>query len=263
MPVISLTTDFGLRNEFVGILKGVIYRIAPHATLVDVTHMVAPQDIHEGSLALARAHAFFPEGTIHLYVVDPGVGTARRALAGRIGDHFFVGPDNGLLTPIMEDAERTKRSIEFVQLANPKYWLPMVSRTFHGRDIFAPVAAHLANGISLNEFGDSMTDPVRLVSMQPRKTSTGWDAHVIAIDVFGNLTTNLTRRALGGQTDFRFLLRDAEIVGTVESYGHRPPGELVAVVDSEDHIEIAEVNGNAAQRLGAKVGDVVQVILSG
>jgi S-adenosylmethionine hydrolase len=259
MSVISLTTDFGLRNEFVGIMKGVIYGIAPHATLVDITHMVAPQDVQEGSIALARACPFFPAGTIHLYVVDPGVGTARRALAGRIGDQFFVGPDNGLLTPIIQDG----RALELIHLDNPRYWLPTVSRTFHGRDVFAPVAAHLANGVSLGELGRRITDPVLLTQMQPKKTPAGWDAHVMAVDVFGNLTTNLTMQALRGQTDIRFRLRDAEIVGIVDSYGHRLPGDLVAVVDSEDHIEIAEVNGNAARRLGAKVGDVVQVILSG
>src|SRR5689334_23321291 len=141
MPVISLTTDFGLRNEFVGIMKGVIYTICPSASLVDLTHMIAPQNVHEGSLALARAYSFFPKGTIHLYVVDPGVGTARRALAGRIGDHFFVGPDNGLLTPIIEEAELGVLPVEFVHLESSKYWLPKISRTFHGRDIFAPVAA--------------------------------------------------------------------------------------------------------------------------
>src|SRR5690349_21794857 len=146
MTVITLTTDFGLRNGFVGIMKGVIYRIAPQVEIVDISHGIAPQDVHEGAYTLWRAVPFFPPSTIHVYVVDPGVGTQRRALAARLGEHYFVGPDNGLLTPLIEEAERNHQPIEFIHLNNPKYWLPKISRTFHGRDIFAPTAAHLATG---------------------------------------------------------------------------------------------------------------------
>lgn len=261
MSIISLTTDFGIRNGFVGVLKGVIYKIAPDVKIADISHMIAAQDIHEGAFALWRAYSFFPRNTVHVYVVDPGVGTKRRPLAARLGDQYFVGPDNGLLTPIIEDAERENTKMEFVELDNPKYFLPKVSRTFHGRDIFAPVAAHLANGVSLSELGRAFNDPVRLEMSHPEKTSRGFNAHVTVIDIFGNISTDLPASALQGRTDVLFRLRGAEVNGVIESYGHRSAGDLVALVDSEDFIEIAVVNGSAAQKLGAQVGDVVDVIV--
>jgi S-adenosylmethionine hydrolase len=260
MPVITLTTDFGLRNGFVGVMKGVIYKLSRDVKIVDISHSIPAQDIHEGAITLWRAYSFFPKDTVHVYVVDPGVGTDRRPMAARIGDYFFVGPDNGLLTPIIEDGERRDQMIEFVRLDNPKFWLPKVSRTFHGRDIFSPVAAHLANGVHLKDMGLPITDPVRLKLPRPEQTSTGWRVHVTVIDIFGNLTTDLPAEALQGRTDVLFRLRGAEINGIVESYGHRQPGDLVAVVDSENYIEIAVVNGNARERLGARVGDTVEVI---
>lgn len=262
MSIISLTTDFGIRNGFAGILKGVIYGIAPDVRIVDISHTIAAQDVLEGSFALWRAYSFLPKNSIHVYIVDPGVGTKRRALAARLGDHFFVGPDNGLLTPMLEDAERTGGITDFIELDNPKYWLPKVSRTFHGRDIFAPVAAHLANGASLHDLGSSLNNPVRLQLMHPQKTGTGWMAHITVIDIFGNLTTDLPAETILGRAGILFRLKGAEIKGIADSYGHRAAGDLVAVVDSEDYIELAVVNGNAAERLNAKVGDVVEVILS-
>lgn len=261
MTVITLTTDFGLRDGFAGIMKGVIYGIAPQVKIVDISHTISPQDVREGALTLWRATPFFPPGTIHLYVVDPGVGTTRRPLAARLGDHCFVGPDNGLLTPLIHDAEEHKKSIEFVHLNNPKYWLPKISRTFHGRDIFAPVAAHLANGVSLRELGTHFDDPVLIELPRPEQTKNGWIAHITAIDVFGNLTTDLPISALQGRNDILFRLAGAEVRGITESYGHKGPGDLIAVVDSEDYLEIAVVNGNAAQKLDAKVGDRVEVVL--
>ena len=140
MTVITLTTDFGLRSGFAGVMQGVIYGLAPQVKIVDITHFVSPQDIREGAYTLQRAAPFFPEGTIHIFVVDPGVGTARRPLAARLGDHFFVGPDNGLLTPLIEEAEQNGRPIEFVHLNRPQFWRRTISRTFHGRDIFSPAA---------------------------------------------------------------------------------------------------------------------------
>lgn len=262
MSIISLTTDFGLRNGFVGVMKGVIYQIAPDVKIVDISHSIAPQDIQEGAFTLWRAYSFFPEGTVHVYVVDPGVGTDRRPITARIGNYFFVGPDNGLLTPIIEDSERNDQAMEFIHLNNPKLWLPKVSHTFHGRDIFSPVAAHLARGISLKDIGSPIEDPVRLKLPRPERTSTGWRAHVRVIDIFGNLTTDLSAEALQGRTDILFRLRGVEVSGIVESYGHRQSGDLVAVIDSENHVEIAVVNGSAQERLGAKVGDPVEVMLN-
>jgi S-adenosyl-L-methionine hydrolase (adenosine-forming) len=260
MTIITLTTDFGLRDGFVGIMKGVIYSIAPEAKVVDISHSIAPQNIQEGAFTLARAAPFFPADTIHIFVVDPGVGTQRRPLAARLGEQYFVGPDNGMLTPLIEDAEQSKKEVEFVHLNNPKYWLPKVSRTFHGRDVFAPVGAHLASGVSLAAFGPRLNDPVRIELPHPEKTDTGWIAHITGIDVFGNLTTDLSASALQGRTDVLVRLRDAEVNGITDSYGNKQPGDLIALVDSEDRLEIALVNGSAARKLGASVGDTVEVI---
>lgn len=260
MTIITLTTDFGLRDGFVGTMKGVIYSIAPEAKIVDISHSIAPQNIQEGAFILARAVPFFPADTIHVFVVDPGVGTQRRPLAARLGEHYFVGPDNGMLTPLIDDAEQSKKEVEFVHLNNPKYWLPKVSGTFHGRDVFAPVGAHLANGVALAAFGPRLNDPVRIELPRPAKTDTGWIAHIIGIDVFGNLTTDLPASALQGRVDVLVRLRGAEVDGIVKSYGHKQPGDLIALIDSEDCLEVAVVNGSAAQKLGAQMGDVVEVI---
>lgn len=260
MTIITLTTDFGLRDGFVGTMKGVIYGIAPRAKIVDISHGITPQNIQEGAFTLWRAAPFFPADTVHIFVVDPGVGTQRRPLAARLGDHYFVGPDNGMLTPLIEDAERNQKTIEFVHLNNPKYWLRKVSRTFHGRDVFAPVGAHLANGVLLGALGPRFHDPVRIELPRPEKKENGWIAHVTGIDVFGNLTTDLLASALQGRTDILIRLRGVEVAGIAESYAHKQPGDLIALLDSEDYLEIAVVNGSAAQKLGARVGDALEVI---
>ena len=138
MSIVTLTTDFGIKDGFTGVLKGVIWRICPGAQIADITHSIAPQNVFEGAMALYRAVPFFPTGTIHIAVVDPGVGTTRRPMAASLGGSYFVGPDNGLFTPMIEEAELKKKEAVFVHLDNPAYWLPDVSHTFHGRDIFAP-----------------------------------------------------------------------------------------------------------------------------
>lgn len=262
MPVISLLTDFGTRDGFVGIVQGVILGIAPEVSIVDISHAVPPQQIEAGGLILRRAYRFFPAGTVHMYVVDPGVGTQRRGLAALIGDYFFVGPDNGLLTPILAEAELAGQSIQIVQLTNSHYWRSEVSSTFHGRDIFAPVAAQLALGTSITDLGPALRDPIRIKFAQPRKTSTGWLAHVTSIDTFGNIKTDLRSNDIPGSKALTLEIRNAEVPGLVGTFGERPPGQLIALIDSDDHLEIAEVNGSAAARLGAEVGDEVRVILS-
>jgi S-adenosylmethionine hydrolase len=263
MSIITLTTDFGIKDGFIGTMKGVIWSICPTAQIADISHAIAPQNVLEGALVLWRAHAFFPPGTVHVAVVDPGVGTRRRALAARIGEFYFVGPDNGLFTPEFEQAEKNGLPMEIVHLTNEKYFLSQVSRTFHGRDIFAPVGAHLANGVALAELGPAINDPVRLQMPKPEKTPSGWRAHIIWVDHFGNLATDLPGDMVMGHASIAFHLRGRTVRGLVAAYGDKGPGELVALVDSENYVEIAVVNGNAAQSLGARVGDEVEVIVDG
>ena len=259
MPILTLTTDFGIKDGFVGTMKGVIWSICPAVQIADISHTIAPQNVLEGAFALWRAYSFFPAGSVHVAVIDPGVGTRRRPMAARLGGHYFVGPDNGLFTPIYEDAEKNGWPLEIVHLANGKFFLPEVSRTFHGRDIFSPVAAHLANGAPLADLGPAITDPVRLTMPKPEKAPLGWRAHVTVIDIFGNCTTDLPASALMERERVTFRLRGGEVRGLVASYGHKQPGELVALVDSENYVEIAIVNGSAAKTLGVQVGDVVEV----
>ena len=260
MPTITLTTDFGLKDGFVGTLKGIIWSICPLAQIADISHTIAPQNVLEGAFALWRAYPFFPPGSVHVAVVDPGVGTRRRPLAARLGAHVFVGPDNGLFTPMFADAEKNGWPVEIVHLTNGKYFLTQVSHTFHGRDIFAPVAAHLGNGVPLADLGPVVTDPVRLAMPKPEKTDTGWRAHVTVVDIFGNLTTDLPAAALAKHAHITFHLRGREVGDLVDSYAHALPGELVALEDSENFVEIAIVNGSAALVTGAQVGDVVEVV---
>ncbi len=261
MPIITLTTDFGIKDGFTGVLKGVIWGICPEVHIADITHSISPQNILEGAFALGRAYAFFPSGTIHVAVIDPGVGTQRRPIAARLGMHFFVGPDNGLLTSLYNDAAKSGWPIEVVNLTNERYWLSDVSHTFHGRDIFAPVAAHLAKGVPLFDLGQVLKDPVRLTMPEAEKTPAGWRAHVTVVDTFGNLTTDLPASYLAKRENVIFRLRDRVVNGLVSSYAEHQSGDLVALVDSENYIEIAIVNGSAAYNLGAHVGDLVEVIL--
>ncbi len=258
---ITLTTDFGLKDGFVGAMKGVLLSICPQANLVDISHDISPQNILEGALVFSRAYSYFPAGTIHLAVVDPGVGTERRPVAARLGEHYFVGPDNGLFTPVLEAVEKNAGKVEFVHLTNPKYWLADVSRTFHGRDLFAPVAAHLAKGIPLAELGETISNPVRLNLPKPERTENGWLAHIISIDHFGNLATDLPVANLSGVENPFFRIYGREIHGLVMSYAQQKPGDLVALVNSQKYIEIAVVNGSAVNLLGAFVGGFVEVFL--
>jgi S-adenosylmethionine hydrolase len=260
MPFLTLTTDFGNKDGFIGTLKGVIWSICPSAQIADISHEISPQNVLAGAFALWRAYPFFPEETVHVAVVDPGVGTSRRPIAAHLGTYTFVGPDNGLFTPMFEDAEKNGWRLETVHLKEAKYFRPEVSATFHGRDIFAPVAAHLANGVPLANLGPAILDPVRLSMPKPEKTTRGWLAHVTVIDIFGNCTTDLPAAVLTERERITFHLRGHEVRGLAASYGHEQPGELIALVDSENYVEIAVVNGSAALKLGAQVGELVEVV---
>lgn len=267
MKLVTLLTDFGLKDGNVGVMKGVILGMAPDTHIVDLSHQISPQDVREGALILARSVPYFPAGTIHVAVVDPGVGTARRPIAAQIGAQRFVLPDNGLLTLLLERAEGQVESgeparVEIVHLDRPRYWLPQVSQVFHGRDIFAPVAGHWVSGVPLHELGTPVYDPVRLEFPRPQPTPTGWRGEVIHIDHFGNLSTNIRYEHLGEAPVARVRICGVEIAGMIRTFGERSPGDLVALYGSTGNLIICQVNGSAARQLGAVVGEPVEVILT-
>ena len=264
MTVITLMTDFGIKDGNVGVMKGVIWGICPTAQISDLSHMIQAQNIREAGYILVRSVPYFPKGSIHVVVVDPGVGTERRPMAAQIGDWFYVGPDNGTISGWLERASQEGWRTEFVDLNHPQYWLQNVSHVFHGRDIFSPVAAHLANGVALSELGVPFDNPVFLELPKPEKMEHGWQGEVIHIDHFGNVSTNIRIENLGEavkeKENIIVRLNKVEIIGMVDTFGERPPGELVALIGSTGNLGIGVVNGNAQERLGTKVGDRVEVI---
>ena len=264
MPVITLMTDFGIKDGNVGVMKGVILGICPEAQIVDLSHMIGPQNVREAAFVFARSVPYFPKDSVHTVVVDPGVGTGRRPMASRLGDWFYVGPDNGIITLLLERAERENWTREFVQLDKPEYWLSDVSFVFHGRDIFAPAAAHLARGVSLSEIGTAFSDPIRFQSPEPEPTETGWRGNIVHVDHFGNLASNIRVEHLGQaiqrKEEIVVRLKGVEIAGMVNTFGQQPVGSLVALLGSTGNLIISVVNGNAAARLDAKVGDVIEAI---
>jgi len=257
-PLLVLLTDFGTQDGYVGVMKGVIWGIAPQARIVDLSHAVPPQDVFQGAVLLGRHFTYFPAGTVFVCVVDPGVGTARRAVAGQFGRYYFVGPDNGLCTPMLLWARGRGGVVRIVSASVPQYHLPRVSAVFHGRDIFAPVGAHLASGVPLEALGEPVDDPRLLDFPAVRRTPAGWQAQVVQIDRFGNLATNLERHALGEERVRRVTCKGRS-VPFVHTFAEGQPGSLVAMWDSADLLSIAVVNGSAAQALGAQVGEAVFV----
>lgn len=260
---ISLLTDFGLQDTYVGQMKGVIAGINPDATVVDLTHAIPPQQIRLAAFALADAIDAFPDGTIHVAVVDPGVGSCRRAIAAEIGVHKFVCPDNGLLTAVLE-RYTLKR---FVELDQPRFWRSGVSRTFHGRDIFAPAAAAWSRGIDLAQLGTAINHPLVTLHLphpvQDRDPGTGrprLNAMVMGVDHFGNLITNLTRSQLppdAKQVEIRFA--GQSLSGIAECYADHQEGSLLALFGSSEKLEIAVANGNAAAQLKVGAGESIHV----
>jgi S-adenosyl-L-methionine hydrolase (adenosine-forming) len=261
---ITFLTDFGLVDDLVGTCHGVIKRISPEAEIIDITHGISPQSVLEGALVLANTLPFMPAG-VHLAVVDPGVGSDRRALALRdSGGRLYVGPDNGLLVPA---AERLGGVAAARELANPSYWLEPVSRTFHGRDIFSPVAAHLAEGAALEELGPEL-DPAALVRLELPEPTVGAStirARVLMIDRFGNVQLNLNRRHLervgivpGVQVELEMSTERVYAIAA-RTFSDAPAGEIVLYEDAYENVSIAITSGNAAETLTAAVGDRVRI----
>lgn len=256
MVAITLITDFGLRDGHVGAMKGVIYTIAPQADLYDVSHSIPPQDIRHGGFVLMSAYLFWPPDTIHLIVVDPGVGTERRAVAVRTSRGTFVAPDNGVLSYVLANEPATAA----VSLNNPAYWHQPISPVFHGRDIFGPAAAYLATGVRLEALGEAV-DPTSLVALvvpAPQRHDDGHiTAHVQHVDSFGNCTTDLPGDWVRARSHWRVQIEEQCIEQIDTTFGDVPDGALVALVDSTGFVAIAVRNGDAAQELGMQVGSPV------
>jgi S-adenosylmethionine hydrolase len=245
--IISLLTDFGTQDAFVGIMKGVILGINPSVSLVDLSHAVPSQDVLAGALILRSAVPFFPPGTIHVAVVDPGVGSARRALLVETRTAFFIGPDNGLLS-LAAPADTVIRRIH---LTNEEYWLSPRSSTFHGRDIFVPVAAHLALGVAVECFGTLVSDMERLSLPAVEYRQDSLTGSVIYIDHFGNLVTNISEADLRlfSKQDLLVSIGAVRIYGIVGSYADVAVSRPAALLNSWGMLEIAVRNGSAAQQL--------------
>jgi hypothetical protein len=256
-PIITLTTDFGTSGPYVAAMKGVILTLNPQVRIVDVSHQIAPQNIEEGALCLASVHRFFPAGTIHVAVVDPGVGSARRLLCVLMHDQLFLAPDNGLLTWSARGATKIDR----VELSEPRFWRSSVSATFHGRDMLAPTAAHLSLGVSPNQLGRRVTGWVELRWPAPVRTGTQLIGEVLAVDHFGNLITNLAESDLQLPPGVvpRVSCCGVDIGRLSRTYSDVAEGELVAVIGSSELLEIAVRQGNAAERLRARRGSPVML----
>lgn len=264
MPnLITLTTDFGLTDGFVGVLKGVMLSINPAAQFVDITHDLAPQNVEQGAFVLANSVPFFPCAAIHVCIVDPGVGSARRPIAVQVGATIFVAPDNGVLSLAVQTLEtRGGVKARAFELNQPRYWLPRVSNTFHGRDIFAPCAAHLSQGVPLEAMGMPLAAWVTLAPSLPVRRGDGaLVGRIIYIDRYGNIVSNITVKDLAtfGNRAPTVELANHAIHGLVRAYSDVARGELAALIGSPWKLEIAQREGNAAQTLGVKVGDEITV----
>lgn len=257
-PIIALLSDFGTRDHYAGTMKGVVLGICPDATLVDITHDVPPHDVLAGALQLAASYRYFPAGTVFLAVVDPGVGSGRRGLAVEAGDYRFVAPDNGVLTAALEDVP-PKRVVE---LTERRYARPTVSRTFEGRDRFAPAAAWLARGIQLSALGRPLSDYQRLDIPHAVAEGDRLSGTVLLVDAFGNLVTNLERRTVesfGKAGPVQILVAGQPVPRLVSTYNDIGAGEVCALFGSSDHLELAAHADSAASRLGVARGAPVEI----
>lgn len=258
-PLITLTTDFGLSDHFVGTMKGVIAGIASQARVVDITHEVGAFQVSDGAFTIAQAYRYFPKKTIHVVVVDPGVGSSRRPILAEMAGQYFIAPDNGVLSMIYSREQPKVRHI-----TAHRYFLKPVSRTFHGRDIFAPVAAHLAAGILPDKFGKRIEDFLRLTLDKPSHTGEGsWTGAVLKVDHFGNLITNLhIDEFLDMRTrPFELNIGLEKLTRLAPTFSEGAPGELFAIAGSSGYIEVAANQASAAKRLGCGVRSPVQLTI--
>ena len=259
---ITLLTDFGVSDYYVGAIKGAILSINPTAHTVDITHQIRAQDIEEAAFTLLACYQSFQKGTIHLAVVDPGVGSSRRAILARAGDYYFVGPDNGIFSYIF-DQEPTR---QIIHITAQEYFRHPVSKTFHGRDVFAPVAAELSRGVSLESFGKEIRDEIRLKALTPEVTRKGKvKGRIIHIDRFGNCITNFDQRAISEAVEetATFTVKGKRIQPVRRSYSEGTGHKVFAIWGSAGFLEFSARNRSAAKLLKAKRGDAVAVEFGG
>jgi S-adenosylmethionine hydrolase len=259
--VITLITDFGDKGGYVGAMKGVILTINPCCQIVDVTHGIAPQDVEEAAFLLYNVYSYFPADSIHLVVVDPGVGSERKSLLVKTKNYCFVGPDNGVLSFVLLRSEYKK----VWEITNSCYLLPEVSATFHGRDVFAPVAAHLSRGVPAEEMGREGKDFVVLKDVEPEVSTGVIRAKVVYVDRFGNLVTNISRDLFTrevAERPFEVKVKREVIKKLSRSYAEAGEGEVVALLGSSGWLEIALKNGNCQKALSAGKGAIIEVYLS-
>jgi len=261
--IVTLTTDFGITEHYVGAMKGVIYNINPAAQVVDICNSVHSYDLLDGAMTLAQAYSYYPPNTLHVVVVDPGVGTARRPILANVGKHLFLAPDNGVLSLVYEREE----AISVRHVTSQHYFLQPVSNTFHGRDVFAPVAGWLSKGVDPEKFGEVITDFVRFTAPKPKSAGDNtFKGIVIKVDKFGNLVTNITPQDLPQlftpePPPFKLLVGKIEISKMKTTYAEGAPGEVFAVLGSMGFLEIVTNRGSAQNTIGVGKGTEVGIKL--
>ncbi|HVP49303.1 MAG TPA: SAM-dependent chlorinase/fluorinase [Bryobacteraceae bacterium] len=256
-PIITLITDFGLSDHYAGVMRGVILGICPQAEIVDISHEVGAYEVVEGAFLLAQTYPYFPRGTVHVVVIDPGVGTARRPIVAEAAGQRFVAPDNGVLS-MMYAREKPKAR----WITAEKYFLKPVSQTFHGRDIFAPVGAHLARGIAPAKMGKQITDYLRLHFERPVRTARrAWTGAVLKIDRFGNLVTNFPAEEFPDlqKRPFEMSIGLETVNRLARNYAESGPGQLFVIVGSSGYLEVSASQASAAKMLGCGVGAPVEL----
>jgi S-adenosylmethionine hydrolase len=255
-PIITLTTDFGTKDGNVGAVKGVIMRINPKVEIVDVTHEIKPFDSFGAAFTLNNFYRYFPQNTIHLVVIDPGVGSKRQPLLLQTPDFLFVGPDNGVFSFILQNEEID----EIISISNRKYFLSKISPTFHARDIFAPVAAYLSLGVDIREFGVPATECSQLFIPLTKASRRGIVGEIIHVDNFGNLITNIEEKSIQDERIKFIEIKRRRISQTAKSYYEIPEGNIGALIGSSGFLEIATNRGNAAELVKADVDTKVRII---
>ncbi len=258
--IITLTTDFGLADHYVGVMKGVIAGINPDARVIDISHDVSSYQVAHGAFVIAQAYRYFPAGAVHVVVVDPGVGSERRPIVAQAAGQFFVAPDNGVLSQVYEREDHTVRAIDA-----DRFTLKPTSRTFHGRDLFAPVAARLSKGGRLEQFGEVVDDYTRLEPTTPRLVEPGhWRGRVLNIDRFGNVVTSFPAELLAeSPAEFRLVAGSLTVDATAVTYTDAPPDAPFVIAGSSGYLEISINQTSAAQQAGIDLGAVVELKFDG